>query len=509
MKRPDVLLASIALALALGLVAPAAAGPPMPSFSAMKSYAIGKGSGAITLADLNGDGKPDVAAPHSRDSTVSVTLNRGDGRFGAHVAHRTGTHPASLAEGDLNGDGKPELVTANSSGSVSVLLNRGDGTFDPNRDYDSSGDSLAIADMNGDGRPDLVTTTAFTVSVLLNRGDGSYEGKHDYPIGGSDNLRAPEIADLNGDNRPDIVAAKEGGKSLSVLLNDGNGGFGARRDFPTGDSYDAVASRDLNGDGYPDLVAYSSGWGVSETYDASVFLNRRDASFAPRRKYDVVWRMVDIVDVNGDEAPDLVSEDWDVPPCDCEPVGFYVRLNRGDGSFRGMRFYRLRAFDTEETSQGRLADLNGDGKPELIVTHASATEYPGAKCGRTYPLTTVSFNRGGRFQPQVDYPTCGVTGIDVADVNGDGRRDVVTSGASAISVLMNSPGLCNVQDVEGMSPAVAKRTLARVHCRAGKVSRAYSKDVRRGRVISQKPAFGAVLPAGGKVRLVVSLGRKR
>ena len=105
----------------------------------MKSYAIGKGSGAITLADLNGDGKPDVAAPHSRASTVSVTLNRGDGRFGTHVAYRTGTHPAALAEGDLNGDGKPDLVTANDSGSISVLLNRGDGTFEPNHDYAGGG----------------------------------------------------------------------------------------------------------------------------------------------------------------------------------------------------------------------------------------------------------------------------------------------------------------------------------------------------------------------------------
>jgi VCBS repeat protein/PASTA domain-containing protein len=200
----------------------------------------------------------------------------------------------------------------------------------------------------------------------------------------------------------------------------------------------------------------------------------------------------------------LVSEDWDVPPCDCEPVGFYVRLNRGDGSFRGKRFYRLRAID-EERPQGRLADLNADGKPEMIVTHG----YPLAKCGRTYPLTSVSFNRGGRFQPQVDYPTCGVTGIDVADVNGDGRPDVVTSGASAISVLMNSPGLCNEQDVVGIRLAVAKRTLARMHCGAGKVSRAYSKSIGRGRVISQKPGFGGVLPGGGKVKLVVSLGRRR
>jgi FG-GAP-like repeat/PASTA domain len=502
MKPPHVLLASIMLALALGLVAPAAAGPRMPSFSAVKSYAIGKGSGAITVADLNGDGKPDVAAPHSRASTVSVTLNRGDGRFDAPVAYQTAPQPADLAARDLNADGKTDLVTANNTG-ISVLLNRVNGTFGARTDFPGGGDSLAIVELNGDAYPDIVLTSGVAVSVFLNRGDGSYEARQDYPIGG-DYIHAPEVADLNGDNRPDIVTTNTD-KSLSVRLNDGNGGFGARRDYRTGGAYDAVASRDLNGDGYPDLITYTSG-DVSETYDASVFLNRGDGSFAPRRAYDIVWHLVDLVDVNADERPDLVSEDWDVPPCDCgEPSGFYVRLNRGDGSFRGLRFYRLRAINAEEGPQGRLADLNGDGKPELIVTHG----FRGAKCGRTYPLTSISFNRGGRFQPQVDFPTCGVTGIDVADVNGDARPDVLTSGASAISVLMNSPGLCNVQDVVGMSPAVAKRTLARAHCRAGKVSRAYSKSVMRGRVISQKPAFAAVLPAGGKVKLVVSRGRKR
>jgi beta-lactam-binding protein with PASTA domain len=90
-------------------------------------------------------------------------------------------------------------------------------------------------------------------------------------------------------------------------------------------------------------------------------------------------------------------------------------------------------------------------------------------------------------------------------------------------VLRNRPGRCTVQNVAYLrvvvglhDPAVtivageklpaAKRTLARANCRVGKIRHAYSKIVRRGRVIAQKPKFGTVLPGGGKVNLVISRG---
>ena len=76
-------------------------------------------------------------------------------------------------------------------------------------------------------------------------------------------------------------------------------------------------------------------------------------------------------------------------------------------------------------------------------------------------------------------------------------------------MLLNTPGLCTVQNVEGTTLPAAKRRIARANCRVGKIRRAYSNRVERGRVISQKPKFGAVLPGGGKVNLVVSRGRRR
>jgi beta-lactam-binding protein with PASTA domain len=74
---------------------------------------------------------------------------------------------------------------------------------------------------------------------------------------------------------------------------------------------------------------------------------------------------------------------------------------------------------------------------------------------------------------------------------------------------VNTPGLCTVQDVFRQTLPAAKRTIARANCRVGTIRRAYSKIVPRGRVISQKPKPGTVLPTPGKVNLIISRGRKR
>lgn len=75
-------------------------------------------------------------------------------------------------------------------------------------------------------------------------------------------------------------------------------------------------------------------------------------------------------------------------------------------------------------------------------------------------------------------------------------------------MLINAPGLCNVQNVLGMRLLAAKRTLARINCRVGKVRYAFSKRAKKGLVISQNPLFGAMRPRGTKVTLVVSRGRR-
>ena len=121
-----------------------------------------------------------------------MLLNRGDGSFQAKLDYPTGAWPQSVAIGDLNGDGKPDVATANFDNgdywsTVSVLLNRGSGTFRARTDYQTGTGAwqVAIGDLNGDGKPDVATATAgpSTVSVFLNRGDGSFQAKLDYRAG--------------------------------------------------------------------------------------------------------------------------------------------------------------------------------------------------------------------------------------------------------------------------------------------------------------------------------------
>jgi hypothetical protein len=175
-----------------------------------------------------------------------------------------------------------------------------------------------------------------------------------------------------------------------------------------------------------------------------------------------------------------------------------VLINRGNGTLEPRRDYPIGGPTGGPLA---IADVNGDGTPDVT----SANLQPGR--------VSVLLNRGaGRLQAKLEYRTGEFTnGLVTAELNGDGKPDVVTSSyyQSAVSVLLNTPGLCNVQRVGGLALTAAKQKLARVNCRAGKVRRAYSKRVKKGRVISQKPRFGALRRGSSRVSLVVSRGERR
>jgi hypothetical protein len=197
-------------------------------------YASGGGSAdGIAIADLNHDGKADVVVTNGDSRNIGVLLGNGDGTFAPAATYDSGgpfdSRPYSPVVADVNGDGKPDLVVTNSgSGTVAVLLGNGDGTFQPavTNPGGSGPLSVAVADLNGDGVPDVLVSNSDTIGgsvyVLLGNGDGTFQGPIFYDSGGEFPYGVA-IADVNHDGRPDLFVVNRttpnGYPNVGVLLN--------------------------------------------------------------------------------------------------------------------------------------------------------------------------------------------------------------------------------------------------------------------------------------------------
>ena len=193
---------------------------------------------AVTAVDVNGDGLDDIVTANARSvplhDAISVLLSNGDRTFTELGSYRTGSaDPSDLATGDVNRDGLLDVVTVtgtDSSGTVSLLLGRGDGAFH-SPIYSAVGRgsrAVTVGDLNGDGNPDVITGNApsylqpgASVSVLLGKGDGTWEPRADYAV-----AEAPEriaLADMNADNKLDVVWSNGSYGTFSIWLGTGDG----------------------------------------------------------------------------------------------------------------------------------------------------------------------------------------------------------------------------------------------------------------------------------------------
>jgi hypothetical protein len=171
-----------------------------------------------------------VVTTNTGEDTVSVLLGKGDGTFQPALTFAAGDTVFQMAEGDFNHDGKPDLALANGGeDTVSILIGNGDGTFQPGVDYpiNSFGFGIVTGDFNGDGALDLAVTSnncntpasncVGTISLLFGNGDGTFQPRVDYPGGNYPTFLA--AADLNNDGGSDLAVPDGYLGKVSIMLN--------------------------------------------------------------------------------------------------------------------------------------------------------------------------------------------------------------------------------------------------------------------------------------------------
>jgi len=354
---------------------------------------------SITVADVNGDGKPDVIATDqctdhtcTIKSVVSVMLGNGNGTFQTPVPYGSaGISPTFVATGDVNGDGKLDLLVTNAcsdstctTSSVAVLLGNGDGTFQAPVAYLTGGNSpfsVSIGDMNGDGKADLVVADSRpgTIAVLLGNGDGTFQTAVTYPSGG-DGTGITALADVNGDGKLDVlvpvvdpVTAQIG--EVGVLIGNGDGTLQTSVIYLSGgDSPGGLAAADVNGDGKIDLVVsntcrLNNGACTGQTV-VGVLLGNGDGTFQTVKTYGSGGALapgsIAVKDMNGDGKLDIVvaNECTDGRPINCAIGQIGVLLGNGDGTFQTAMSFP--AGDAGTVSLA-VADVNHDGKLDIIA----------------------------------------------------------------------------------------------------------------------------------------------
>ena len=202
------------------------------TFQTADSYAVSGNPQMVLAADLNRDGKPDLATVNWGSNTASILLNNGNGTFAAKVDYAIGNGPYAFSVIDLNQDGAPDLVTTNNSAnSVSILYGNGDGTFAPKTDLTTGSGPcfVALGDLNGDGYGDLITTDMSDGTVSVFRGTAflgaSFSGKADGVW--YFHVRAVNVAGEGGPTttrvvRIDVTAPATDDISTPALASDGD-----------------------------------------------------------------------------------------------------------------------------------------------------------------------------------------------------------------------------------------------------------------------------------------------
>lgn len=283
-------------------------------FGTAVNYEAGLIPQSIFVTDLDGDGDNDLAVANQgttyppNTGSVSILLNTGDGIFQAAVNYIGGIYPHLVFACDFDGDGDKDLaVQNNGSENVSIFKNNGDGTFQAQVEYSVGySDPLSVfaSDLDGDGDNDLATANYSThsVSILENNSDGTFQAAVTYEAGDTPSFIFASELDGNGDN--DLATANYNSNNLSILRNNGDGTFQSPTTYYAGSMPSSIFACDLDGDGDNDLAVAK---GASN--NVSVLKNNGDGTFLVAVSYIVGSGPMSVfaADIDGDEDNDLVT----------------------------------------------------------------------------------------------------------------------------------------------------------------------------------------------------------
>jgi hypothetical protein len=327
------------------------------------------------VADLNGDGKLDIAVISQNFPVVTVILGKGDGTFGQPMSLPPTHMSTFILAADFDGDGHIDLATSNEDGSATVYWGgTGGGSFGNSVSYDVKGGLdagegfwLAAADLNGDGALDLVVSFYGSyspdpsapghVAVLLNAGGRSFA----HPVFYADRAAVAVVAgDLDGDGKLDVATANFD-STVRVFLGDGKGGLGPPTEYPIDGQGVAIEAGDFNRDGILDLAT-----GNDRAFSASVLLGLGHGKFGSAVRFAAGnTHAVAVVDLDRDGHLDLLAGGYD------ERFVRFVR-GKGDGTF----FSEIRIPTSYSDVRGlAVADFNGDGKLDLAVADNGASVF--------------------------------------------------------------------------------------------------------------------------------------
>ncbi len=371
--------------------------------------------------------------------------------------------PYSIAVADLDRDGHADILAQSyqSSQLLVVLHGNGVGGFTIAESLaTNSAEAVATGDLNGDGKPDIVVTGTNVTSVFLGNGDLTFQPRVDY--GTYDATHAGSyglaLADFNGDGKLDVAASDSAGL-VRVWPGLGNGALGvpiAR--LPALPVVVQMVAADLNGDGRTDLV-FSETTLSGVPYQLAVFINQGGGQFDAGTFYAADTSAgVAVGDVDGDgkldlvagarwfkgngdgtfAAPVLIGSGTETYPALADldydghldlvtlgaagPIGYFrVRHGNGDGTFGPATLVT-----TGGGPQGVVvADVDGDGRLDVVTV----VPYWGQVCVH-HGLGPAGFQSGARYDAG-----CDPTAVAIADVTGDSHPDVVVAGGALMRIL--------------------------------------------------------------------------